>query len=60
MSGQKGKGRDTDWPASAGPAVGVGYVERGVNGGGIGKYGLGQKPEIDMPRAEELCGLEEG
>ncbi|KAE8541249.1 hypothetical protein D1P53_002606 [Cryptococcus gattii VGV] len=59
MSDQKGKGRDTDWPASAGPAVGVGYVERGVNGGGIGKYGLGQKPEIDMPRAEELCGLEE-
>jgi len=25
-----------------------------------GKYGLGVKPELDIEKAEELCGLEEG
>jgi hypothetical protein len=25
-----------------------------------GKYGLGTKPELDIEKAEELCGLEEG
>ena len=25
-----------------------------------GKYGLGERPEMDMDKAEEMCGLEEG
>ncbi|OXH41627.1 hypothetical protein J008_00512 [Cryptococcus neoformans] len=58
-SDQKGKGRDTDGLMSAGLGTGVGYVEGDVNGGETGKYGLGEKPEMDTPRAEELCGLEE-
>jgi hypothetical protein len=28
--------------------------------GDRGKYGLGTKPELDIEKAEELCGLEEG
>jgi hypothetical protein len=28
--------------------------------GDRGKYGLGPKPELDIEKAEELCGLEEG
>jgi hypothetical protein len=57
----KGKGKsrdDSNGPRSAAPAS-----EMGMNGEKDkkeGKYGLGQQPEMDMPKAEELCGLEEG
>lgn len=43
----KGKGRET-------------VVGSGNNGAKSGKYGLGEQPEMDMSKAEELCGIEEG
>ncbi|WVQ72239.1 hypothetical protein IAR50_001788 [Cryptococcus sp. DSM 104548] len=46
---QKGKGRDQG-PFSAAP---------GDSAAGSGKYGIGLRPEMDTPKAEELCGLEE-
>ncbi|ODN89738.1 hypothetical protein L198_06432 [Cryptococcus wingfieldii CBS 7118] len=46
---QKGKGRDQG-PFSAAPGDGAGTS---------GKYGIGLRPEMDTPKAEELCGLEE-
>jgi len=48
-SRDKGKGREEP-PRSAGPEM----------NGERGKYGLGTKPELDIEKAEELCGLEEG
>lgn len=39
-------------PMSAAPALGT---DRGKS-----KYGLGERPELDMVRSEELCGIEEG
>lgn len=48
----KGKGREI--------VTGSGSVAGGSDGGGSGKYGLGEKPEMDMEKAEELCGIEEG
>ncbi|KAK8844764.1 hypothetical protein IAR55_006614 [Kwoniella newhampshirensis] len=62
---QKGKGRDTSpgvmsVPNSAGASKSDGLVGNGNGAGtGTGKYGLGQRPEMDVARAEELCGLEE-
>ena len=51
----KGKGR----------ALGTSSEEAsGYNGDGDkdkgGKYGLGERPEMNMDKAEEMCGLEEG
>lgn len=45
----KGKGKAL---AHAGP--------EGVNGDRGGKYGLGERPDLDTAKAEELCGIEEG
>lgn len=50
----KGKARDSfggSAPASAAPHTN-GDAERN-------KYGLGERPIVDVPRAEELCGLDE-
>ncbi|WWD22682.1 hypothetical protein CI109_107175 [Kwoniella shandongensis] len=52
---QKGKGRDTS-PMSVPNSAG-GFRPNGP--AGTGKYGLGEKPEMDVSRAEELCGLQE-
>lgn len=53
--------------ASAGgdrPASALSQRDKGKGrqdtGGGSGKYGLGDKPAMDVPKAEELCGIEEG
>lgn len=43
-------------PRSAGPEQVAGTSTNGERG----KYGLGAMPEMDMSKAEELCGLEEG
>ncbi|WVR03114.1 hypothetical protein IAU60_000104 [Kwoniella sp. DSM 27419] len=55
-SAQKGKGRETSTDGNA-------PVSAGPNGrstaNGNSKYGLGTRPELDMARAEEYCGLEE-
>lgn len=56
-SRDKGKGRE-EGPRSAAPDSGHNTIENGD--GERGKYGLGKKPEFDMSKAEELCGLEEG
>lgn len=40
-------------------ALGTSTEEDG-NGDKSGKYGLGERPEMDMRKAEEMCGLEEG
>ena len=53
-SRDKGKGRE-EGPRSAAPALNGSGME-----GERGKYGLGVKPELDIEKAEELCGLEEG
>lgn len=50
VDGGKGKARETEsMPVSAAPRDGA-----------EGKYGLGVRPELDMQKAEELCGIEEG
>ena len=56
-SRDKGKGRE-EGPRSAAPDSG--REENGNGDGERGKYGLGTKPDFDMSKAEELCGLEEG
>ncbi|KAI9633219.1 uncharacterized protein MKK02DRAFT_39199 [Dioszegia hungarica] len=49
VDGGKGKARETEsMPVSAAPKDGA-----------EGKYGLGVRPELDMQKAEELCGIEE-
>ncbi|ORY26507.1 hypothetical protein BCR39DRAFT_541040 [Naematelia encephala] len=60
---QKGKGREI--PLNSGrnsmPAsIGSGLAGRGlVNGDPSKVHGLGARPEIDIAKAEELCGIEE-
>jgi hypothetical protein len=49
-SAQKGKSKD----------LGSGRNSTGVGRETKGKNALGEKPEMDERRAEELCGLEEG
>ncbi|WVQ82898.1 hypothetical protein IAT38_005034 [Cryptococcus sp. DSM 104549] len=49
---QKGKGREAPRGAMS---AGV----DGQAGGAVGKYGLGQRPPMDMAKAEDLCGVEE-
>ncbi|WWC97556.1 hypothetical protein V866_004440 [Kwoniella sp. B9012] len=53
-SSQKGKSREVSPNAQTAPN------SAGVKGTrGIGKYGLGVKPDFDVEKAEEYCGLEE-
>jgi hypothetical protein len=56
---QKGKGRDlSPNGVRSSPAT-----TNGVDGNGLDstrKYGLEAKPGLDVEKAEELCGIEEG
>ncbi|WWC90184.1 uncharacterized protein L201_005117 [Kwoniella dendrophila CBS 6074] len=61
-SSQKGKSREISpnnhqGISNTAPNSSGGYTNGGTKG--IGKYGLGNKPEFDMVKAEEYCGLEE-
>ena len=67
MDLQNGSSRPLDErPASAvsgrdkGKGKALGTSDEEVAGDKGGKYGLGQRPEMNMGKAEELCGLEEG
>lgn len=52
--GLNGKGKEREVESMPGSAV----SENGT--GREGKYGLGVRPELDVAKAEELCGIEEG
>jgi hypothetical protein len=68
MDLQNGTARASDRTGSAitardkgkGKAHGTGMNEPDSHGEKSGKYGLGERPEMNMDKAEELCGLEEG
>lgn len=50
-----GKGKEREVESGSNSAL-----PRDTAVGGDGKYGLGGRPELDISRAEELCGVEEG
>ncbi|WVF66552.1 hypothetical protein IAT40_001292 [Kwoniella sp. CBS 6097] len=60
-SAQKGKGRDLS-PNTQTNANGAASVPNSAGPGrspGNGRYGLGNRPEFDLAKAEDFCGLEE-
>nr|XP_019014025.1 uncharacterized protein I206_00102 [Kwoniella pini CBS 10737]OCF52806.1 hypothetical protein I206_00102 [Kwoniella pini CBS 10737] len=57
-SSYKGKSREISPNANTVPNSASIY-SNGTQKRGIGKYGLGEKPEFQVEKAEEYCGLEE-
>jgi hypothetical protein len=51
--GLNGKGKEREVESMPGSAI-------TPDGGREGRYGLGSRPELDVSKAEELCGIEEG
>ncbi|WVQ94166.1 hypothetical protein IAU59_001244 [Kwoniella sp. CBS 9459] len=56
-SAQKGKGRDLS--PNANGAASVPNSAGAGKASGNGRYGLGSRPQFDMAKAEDFCGLEE-
>lgn len=65
-NGNSNSGSSSDRPGSAisardkGKARALGDMDESSHADRGGKYGLGDRPEMDMDKAEELCGIEEG
>ena len=58
---QKGKGKDDGTNGTGIQNVPLNANVSQTNGdGGQEKYGLGPRPVLDVAKAEELCGIEEG
>ena len=53
----KGKGKERE---VGNGTSGSGHTSARPGTGGEGKYGLGNRPDLDVKRAEELCGIDEG